>query len=282
VGGKNPAVAEHAAAGFGPLDRIAVQPHPHPLPLDAAPQPAQLLGLEPPERGHVADPGAGEACRIAPGDAGNVREPEREQGTGQVAGMERHEAVGLPHLGGDLGQQVVRPQAHRAGEGRADPGSGGILDALPDREGLRPFRRRHRADHLIDGADRLDGKHRLDGVQDLAMQLHIGLVPRRHEDDAGTLPAGIAHEGAALDPQDLRLPADRDEPRMLRLDRNDADRPAAQIGPEVLLGAGEEGIEVDIEPLQTRRFAHRCRPIPLRMNKGRTRAWRQVEGRVCG
>jgi hypothetical protein len=129
--------------------------------------------------------------------------------------MESHKAIRLFHPGRDLGQKVVWSQTHRAGEGGANLRGDDVLHPLPDLKRVRPFGWHQRADHLVDGADCLDGENRLDGFKDLPVKRHISLVPRRHKDDAGTLPAGIAHKGAALYSQYLRLAADGNEPCML-------------------------------------------------------------------
>jgi len=138
--------------------------------------------------------------------------------------MKRDQPVGLFHFGGDLGQEIVRAEADRAGEGRADVAGDDILDALPDPERLGPLGGQEGAEHLVDGADRLHWKDRLDGFDDRAVQLDVNFVPRHHEDETGALLAGVAHEGAAFEPQSFRLPADGDKARMLRIDRNHADR----------------------------------------------------------
>jgi hypothetical protein len=81
---------------------MAVKPHPEPLPLDAAPEPAQLLGLEPPQGGHVADARPGESGGVSPGDARNIGELQGEQ----IVRVKGRETVGLVHLGGDLRQEI--------------------------------------------------------------------------------------------------------------------------------------------------------------------------------
>jgi hypothetical protein len=196
--------------------------------------------------------------------------------------MKGHEAIGLFHFSGDLGQEIVGTEADRAGEGGADVAGDDLLDALSDAERLRPLGGQEGAEHLVDGTHRLDRNHRLDCFNDGAVQPDIDFVPRRHENETGTLLAGLAYEGAASEPQSLRLPADGDESRMLGIDRNYPDGFATQVRLEMLFGTGEEGIEVDIEPLEARRFAHRRPPASWQWNRSRTQAWRRVEGVICG
>jgi len=76
---ENPPVAEHPTLGLRPSDGVAVQSHPEPLPLDAAPEATHLLGLEAPQGRHVPDPRLREAGRIALGDARDVLQGKGEE-----------------------------------------------------------------------------------------------------------------------------------------------------------------------------------------------------------
>jgi len=167
--------------------------------------------------------------------------------------MKGDEPVRLLHLG----EKLVGTQSHGAGEGRADPLCDDGLHPSAEGEGVGLLGGREGADHLVDGADRLHGEHRSNGSEDGTVQLDVALVPGRHQHETGAEPPGLSDEGAPLEPEGLRLPAHRDEAGMLRIHGDHADRPAAQMRLDMLLGTGEERVEIEIEPLQALGLAHR-------------------------
>ena len=75
---------------------------------------------------------------------------------GQNVQRQRHQAVGLLHVAGHLGQVAVGGQAHRAAQHRSDPLPDARLHLAAQLHGgqQRPFAAHQPAGHLVDGAAR--------------------------------------------------------------------------------------------------------------------------------
>ena len=63
---------------------------------------------------------------------------------------------------------------------------------------------------------------------------------------------GVGDDGSGADAEGLGLITGRDADGCVGHHGNDADRPAAQFGADLLLDGGEVGVEIDEEPVDAR------------------------------
>ena len=88
------------------------------------------------------------------------------------------------------------------------------------------------------------------------MQLYVYVWSCLDEDDVRTFLACLTNRCSGLDTERLRLPAGCDDTRMRRVQRHHCNRPSLQRRIELLLGAGKETVEVQIQLFRMGRFTH--------------------------
>ena len=131
---------------------------------------------------------------------GRSRSVSCRSASGKNVQRQRHQAVGLFHVAGHLGQVAVGGQTHRAAHHRADP----LPDArlhLPaqlHRRQQRPLAAHQPAGHLVDREHRGHRQAALHGLDNAVMVLDVKLVARLDQHNSGTHSLGVGHHCPGL------------------------------------------------------------------------------------
>ena len=134
------------------VEVFAAQPVPQFFPANAAPGVVHLLARKRQQLRHSADAGVVQTPLHARANAGQVAQHQAAERGFQNVRSQRHQAVGLLHVGGDLGQVAVRRKTHRAAQRRPHMLADRCFDAagqiesrhqrlLPPDQACTPFRR---------------------------------------------------------------------------------------------------------------------------------------------
>ncbi len=253
-GRQDVAVAEGAAFGFAGLGMLAVEFGVETFALDPAPDRAQHLLRRGAKLLDRVDGVRAQAGLHARADAAEVAEFERVQFVRQVFEAEDHEAIGLLHVGGGLGQKLVRRQPDGTGQSRSGLLPDGFLDPPHQTAGgldLHPFAP-ELAMRLVDGTHfRRDAAFR-DGLEQEMMAADIPFRARFDDLHTRAQAARLVDGRAGFYPEGLGLITRGDAAGRLRQQRHDDHRPVAQLRPKFLLHGGEEGVEVDEHGMQER------------------------------
>ena len=210
----------------------------------------------------------------------------------QVGLLDHHQAVGLLHVRGGLGEEVVGRDADGAADRAAGRGPGDLFLHLPrDALGFRSLALAadEFAGHLVDGADVGDGDGAVDRLYQAPVPFDVQRRSRGDNGDARTARARLAHHRAGGDAMGLRLVAGGDQAGGFRVHRSHAHRPAAQRRHLVLFHRGEVAVEVDEQAAQAHGRTFRGEPggIACTRRRGGDSAARKapqarVSARQCG
>ena len=191
---------------------------------------------------------------------------------GQNVEGQRDKAVGLFHVAGDLGQVAVGGEANRTAHHGADSFDDAGLHFAAQFHGgkQRAFAAHQAAGHFVDGEHGRYGQAAFDGLHDAAVVIDIEFVARFDEHDVGAHAFGVGDDGSGFDAEGFGLVAGGDATGRVGHHGNDADRTAAQLGPDLLLDRGEVGVEIDEKPVHV--AAGRRAPVEMRALVGRSAA----------
>ncbi len=213
----------------------------------AAPDAMQFRARCGTECGHGMDAGGAHPGLHAGPDAVDVAEIQGMQHLGQVGVLDDEKPVRLAQFRRDLGQILVGGRADRDLHALADFPPHRGLDLHPQlfhERGIPPVQGQPRP-HLVDRQHRLHMDAVFYGRDHLVVDLDVFPGLGLDEDNSRALDPRIPHRGARAHAEFLGLVAGSDARRRLRHHRQDAHRPPAQAGVQVLLDAGKEAIAVD-------------------------------------
>ena len=252
LGRQHVRMADAGALGGGIGHHFAAQLGVKAFAFDAAPGAAQGVAAGGAELLDAMDAELVEALFHGAADAVQGAELEAVQPLRQFVLADHDEAVGLLHVGRGLGEEAVGRDADRAVQHVADLVVDRLLDLLaePDGVGFLALAAHQVAGHFVDGEHGADRRARFDRGDDAMVDFDVGGRPRLHEDDVLAQLPGLPHRGAGTDAEALGVDAGGDAAGGVGHHRQHADRTAAQLGPQLLLGRGEEGIEVDVKRMQ--------------------------------
>ncbi len=230
--------------------RVVVDP-PREL-VQAAPElPEAHLELDQRARPEVSDrrhPHRGESGAGGLADTGELADRQRGEERLDLLRPDDEQAVGLLPVGGDLGEELVRRDAGRGGEG------GLFADLAPD-DARRLGRGREAGELLGDVEVGLVERQRLDerrvAKEDRPHPPRHLLVARevgRHEDRLRTLALRGDRRHRRADPEPPRLVRRRADHRP-RPRPGDHDRLPPELRPVPLLDRSVEGVHVDVDDL---------------------------------
>ena len=103
-------------SSLGHLEVFAAQPVPEPLAPHRSPHLAGLLAIERQQIVHGVNALFVQPLLGARADAGQIAQRELVQRLGQNVERQRHQAVGLFHVAGDLGEIAIGREADRAAQ----------------------------------------------------------------------------------------------------------------------------------------------------------------------
>ena len=108
------------------------------------------------------------------------------------------------------------------------------------------------AGHLVDGADGRDRHAAFDGLDNAVVVLGVDLVAALDQHDLRAHALGVGDDGSGAHAEGLGLVAGRDAAGGVGHHGHHAHRPAAQLGPRLLLHRGKVGVQIDEEPVERR------------------------------
>ena len=197
-----------------------------------------------------------------PAHAPQARDRERREERRLAARRHDDQAVGLPEVGRDLGDQLRRGHAHRGRQADLLVDRG--LDRAPDRLAVAEQRPRpgHVEERLVD-RDRLHlGREPAQDRHDLAADLLVLAPVDRQEHALRAQAARRPQRHRRVDAELAGLVRRRGhDAALVRPAAADDHRPAAQLRPVALLDRREERVEVDVED---RALAHARDSRPVR------------------
>ena len=240
-------VPHRAALGGRAIQFLAPQQRVHPVAFNPVPGPAQDFLRRPAKLLHGSN-----AARVQPGfprpaNPAKIAQFQPEKHPRQIGLLDHHQAVGLLHVGGRLGQERIGRNADRAAQALAHRGSDPRLDLAGELQRRLPLlpRPAQGAAHLVDGKHLCHRHARIDGGDQPVMVVDIDRRARFHHHQPRASLARLARIRARLDAEPFRFIARGDATRAVGHDRQDDHRQSAQGGLFLLLHGGEVGIEID-------------------------------------
>jgi hypothetical protein len=170
------------------------------------------------------------------------------------------EAVGLAHVRGSLGEEIVWRDADRAADGAAGCDTGNLPLHLRRHlfgDASVTLSSHQFARHLVDRADACNRNGAVDRLDQRVVPPHIALGTCQTDLDAGTQPSCLAHQRAGAHAERLGFVAGGDQAGRVRVYRHHSDGTAAQRRILVLLHRGEIAVEVDEQAAQCHAMSRR-------------------------
>jgi hypothetical protein len=200
---------------------------------------------------HSADALLVEPLFSAGANAGQVAQGKGAQSLRQNVERQSHQAVGLFHVAGNLGQKAIGGQTDGTAHHGADRFQDARFHALAQlkRGQQRPLTAHQPAGHLVDGADGGDRYAALHCLHNAVVILHVEFVPCLDEDDLRAHAPGFGHDGAGLHAKGFGLVAGRNAAGGVGHHRHNAYGTPAQIRPHILLDGSKVGVQIDKQPV---------------------------------
>ncbi len=198
--------------GFWPRHFDAAQGIPHAVAFDRFPDAVQCVPRCVAQLFHAGDACGTQTLQHTAADASDVFELEAVEDFRQVVEIERHQAVGLFELAGELGKEAVGREADRGADIWTDLGFEGGFDlkGLGTRDRGRLPVGRQTAKHLVDREHGIDVNDLVNDLADLVVRLDVAAVVALYKLDARAEEACLAHSCASLNAACLRLVAGSD------------------------------------------------------------------------